>query len=347
MSRQREARQKQAAKERRAENRKLAEVERTRRRRTALIKRFALRAGAVVAVVAVVVAAVVVVREIIRSGRIGPENMASDGLLVTGDGTVATAVKTDPIPADGNPTPSDISSRSSGTLDIVMYVDYGDPASAEFWQASGATLTSAVTSGYLTLEIHPIALETRTAAAAVPTTDPSAEPTAEPSPATTLGATDRDYARRAANAFACVAANTPDRALDVHSALLAAQPGLGAEGMTDAKLVDLVKNAGVDSSDVRSCIGAHNFTDWVDDATGRAAEAAPSPSDWRGKVTTTPTVVVAGQQYAGAPGDVETFASFLDSVYQSFVQPSDSPEQVPDGTVPEETTAPEETPASP
>lgn len=339
MSRQRDARQKQAAKERRAENRKLAESERVRRRRNAQIKKVALRAGAVVAVVAVVVAAVVVVREVIRSGRIGPVNMASDGLLITGDGTIATAVTTDPIPADGSPTPNDISGRTSGILDIVVYVDYGDPASAQFWQASGATLTSAVTSGYLTLEIHPVALEARTAATPAPTTDAAdstdaaADPSAAESPAdatATLGATDRDYARRAANTFACVAANVPDQALDVHSALLAAQPTLDAAGLTDAELVALVEDAGVDSADVRSCIGAHNFTDWVDEATDRAAQAAPSPSDWRGTVTATPTVVVAGQPYTGAMWDVEAFASFLDSVYQSHVPTStDGTETVP------------------
>ncbi len=344
MSRQREARQKQAAKERRAENRKLAEAERVRRRRNARVKKVALRTGAAVAVIAVAVAAVVVVREVIRSGRIGPVNMASDGLMVTGDGTTTTAVLTDPIPADGNPTPRDITSRTSGVLDIVMYVDYGDPASAQFWQASGPTLVSAVTSGYLTLEIHPVALEARTAAtpaptgdadAADPAGDPSAaQPTADPTSATTASPTDRDYAERAANAFACVAANVPDLALDVHDALLAVQPTLDADGLTDAELVTLVENAGVDDSDVRSCIGAHNFVDWVAEATDRAAEAAPSPSDWRGSVTTVPTVVVAGQLYSGAAGDVDTFASFLDTVYQSYVVADDS---LGDGTATEET----------
>ncbi|MDR3068239.1 MAG: hypothetical protein LBU50_01885 [Cellulomonas sp.] len=373
MSRQREARQKQAAKERRAENRKLAEAARARGRRHAQVKKVALRVGAAVAVIAVVVTAVVVVREVVRSGRIGPVNMASDGLLITGDGTIATAVPTDPIPADGSPTPHDISGRGAGVLDVVMYVDYGDPASAQFWQASGQDLVGAVTGGYLSLEIHPVALKARTAAtpaptadaadpaedpaATEPTTDPAedpaateptadpatdpaaAEPTAEPTQAATLGATDRDYARRAANTFACVAANVPDQALDVHDALLAVQPELDTEGLTDAELVDLVENAGVDSSDVRSCIGAHNFVDWVTEATDRAVATAPSPSDWRGSITATPTVVVAGQPYTGAAWDLEGFTSFLDTVYQSYVAASDPL----DGTAPDDGTAPEET----
>lgn len=358
MSRQREARQKQAAKERRAENRKLAEAERARRRRNARIKKVALRGGAVVAVVAVVVAAVVVVRDVIRSGRIGPANMASDGLLITGDGTTATAVPTGRIPAGGTPTPHDISGRASGLLDVVMYVDYGDPASAQFWQASGPTLTSAVTGGLLTLEIHPVALAARTdAVAEPPAADPAEDPSGEPedpeaaadptpAPAATLPATDQGYAKRAANAFACVAANVPDQALDVHDALLTAQPTLGTEGLTDAELVTLVENAGVDDKDVRSCIGAHNFVRWVEEATARATEAAPSPSDWRGSVTATPTVVVAGQVYPGSLSDLEAFASFLDMVYQSYVPSTDGtvPEgTVPEGTVPEET-VPEETP---
>ncbi|MCL2092226.1 MAG: hypothetical protein FWH11_13675 [Micrococcales bacterium] len=370
MSRQREARQKQAAKERRAENRKLAEAERARRRRNAQIKKVALRVGAVVAVVAVVVAVVVVVREVIRSGRIGPVNMASDGLLITGDREAATAVavRTDPIPADGYPTPHDISDRAAGLLDIVVYVDYGDPASAQFWQASGPVLTKAVTEGWLTLEIHPVALETRTAAAPAPTVDPTdpdadpaadpdtdpdaadpavdpaaTEPTADPTPAAaTLGATDQDYARRAANAFACVATDFPDQALAVHDALLAVQPTLGTKGLTDAELVTLVENVGVDSSKVRSCIGAHNFVGWVKKATDRAGKTVVAPSDLRWAVTETPTVVVAGEVYSGPPWDSEAFLSFLDIVGQSYIS-ADYPldetfdDEIPDGTLPEET----------
>ena len=379
MSRQREARQKQAAKERRAENRKLAERERARRRRNAQVKKVAIRGGAVVAVVAVVVAAVVVVRSVIRDGQAGPMNMASDGLLITGDGTTTKAVPTGRVATGGTPTPHDISGRSTGVLDIVMYVDYGDPASAQFWQGSGSLLTSAVasSSGSVTLEIHPVALETRSDAAPTPTTDaatdtatdptdPSADPTDDPAadPAATdtaatpaptaapLHATDRSYAKRAANAFACVAANVPDQALAVHDALLTAQPTLDSKGLSDSELVTLVKGAGVDSAKVNSCIGAHNFTHWVGEATDRATQVAPSPSDWRGAVVATPTVVVAGQEYTGAPEDAAAFGSFVDTVYASYNPSSAGTSDGSDGTVPDNTapdgttpdaTAPEET----
>ncbi|MBU4335255.1 MAG: hypothetical protein KJ548_01660, partial [Actinobacteria bacterium] len=151
MSHQRSARQKAAAKERRAENRTLAEIERRRRRRNAKLRKVALWTGAVIVVVAIVGGSGLAIRARILAGQVGPTNMASDGLLLTGDGSTLTPTTTEPIAAGGTPTPSATDSRSSGVLDFVVYVDYGDPRSAAFWQTSGSLLIEAATSGYATL----------------------------------------------------------------------------------------------------------------------------------------------------------------------------------------------------
>ncbi|MCL2455852.1 MAG: hypothetical protein FWD18_11225 [Micrococcales bacterium] len=319
MSRQREARQKQAARERREENRRRAVVEQARHRRVALLKRAGLWAGAAVLVAGVVTGVVIGVRAWIEVGQTGPTNMASDGLLLTGDGTMVTPVLTDPIPAGGLPVPTDTGDRALGIVDIVVYVDYADPASAAFWAAGGDLITGAVTSGSATLEIHPVALP----ASLSPTTSPTPTPADDAETTEAAEATgsperthaDLDYARRAANAFACVASHSPDHALAMHRALLVAQPTAGTDGLTDAETIDLARTLGAD--DAVGCLRTNAYRAWVRAATDRAMLATPFTAV--GALTQTPTVVVAGQRYTGSLTDAEDLMAFITAVHESLV----------------------------
>lgn len=322
MSYQRSAKQKVARKARRIQDRELARIERERRARNARRRTVALRVTAVVVGLAVVAGVGLVVRARIAAGRTGPTNMASDGLLVVGDGQSAHAQTTAALPDDGTPTPS-VDLSSSGVTQVVAYVDYADPASAAFWRANGASLEQMVTAaaGQLTLEVHPVALTSGRSSFTPSPTTPAATPTATPTASATPAPTNtqdagHDYAVRAANAFACTAALDPDQALAVNDALFAAQPAFGTAGLSDDELVDLVATAGATAPGTESCVRSHRYERWVGQATDRASLAVPF--DGVSALGSTPLVVVAGQEYTGAADDSAAFVQFLLQVSESL-----------------------------
>jgi hypothetical protein len=342
VSYQRSAKQKVTRKARRIQDRELARIERERRAKRAKRRKAELRVAAVVAALAVVVGAGFGVRAWIASGRTGPTNMASDGLLLVGDGSATHGQTTAGLPDDGTPTPTtDLS--ASGVTQVVAYVDYADPASAAFWHANGAALESMLTSaaGQLTLEIHPVAPAagrsafTPTPTTPAPTDDATASATPTPTPTYTPNDEDAgyDYALRAANAFACVAALAPDDALAVNDALFDAQATFGTAGLSDDDLVALVSKAGVTAGGTEKCLRSHRYERWVGQATDRATLALPF--DGVSALAAAPLVVVAGQEYTGAPDDSTQFLSFLLQVADSLTTSSSS-DTGTEGTAPTE-----------
>jgi protein-disulfide isomerase len=265
------------------------EAEAKRRRR----KKWAVQGGLVVGVLAVLaVIALVVTRSLAPAGP-GPLNMASDGIVLSGDGSTVSAVTTEAVPADGSPTAS-----AAGTAEkpsIVVYLDYMCPFCGQFDTTNAEQLETWVTQGAADLEIHPLGFLDNAS----------------------LGS---KYSTRAANALACVANYQPDAALDVNTALFAQQPAENTTGLTDDELVTLVEGAGVDDPAVASCVTGGEFTDWVASATERALND-PLPNSDLAAVSATPTVLVNGQQYQGSPTDAAAFAQFVDEVVAG--QPTD------------------------
>jgi protein-disulfide isomerase len=258
------------------------EAEAKRRRR----RKWALQGGLVVGVLAVLaVVALVVSRSLAPAGP-GPLNMASDGIVLSGDGTTISAVSTDAVPADGSPVPS-----AAGTAEkpsIVVYLDYMCPYCGQFDTTNADQLETWATQGAIDLEIHPLGFLDNAS----------------------MGS---KYSTRSANALACVANTEPDAALDVNTALFAQQPAENTRGLTNDELVTLVQGAGVDDPDVASCIRDGQFDDWVASATERALND-PLPNSDLAAVTATPTVLVNGQQYQGSPTDAAAFAQFVAEV---------------------------------
>lgn len=310
--------QKLPKKDRKALARELARIERERQALRRRHRRRMTWIGVGTTGVAAVVVVALAVHASVVAGRVGPLNMLSDGILVTGDGTNLTATRTAAIEADGDPVAT-AADRSTGKLDIVLYVDYRSPDAATFWAANGAAITSWVTQGQATFELHPLALldgstitPAPTAAATDAATDGTdgaagATETQSPEPFESTG----DYSVRAAGAVACVADIAPDSVLAVHDALVTADPG--ADGLDNAALVTLVQKAGATDDAVATCIKKGEFTDWAAQATTRAAHSVPF--DAVGKVTTSPVVVVAGTQYTGDLGDATAFDQFMSDVY--------------------------------
>lgn len=298
-------------KDRKALAREFAKIEREREVQRRRRNRRLGWTAAGTAVVAVGVVAVLVVQSSIRAGQVGPNNMLSDGVVLGGDGSAITAARTTAIDAGGSPVSTEVD-RTSGVLDLVLYLDYRSPEAETLWSTSSAAIEQWVTAGYATLELHPLALLDGTTVTAAPSASPSASASATAGDDATVDLeTTGDYSLRAAGALACVADAAPDSALAVHDALLAAQPGLGASGLDDDELIALVQGAGVTDETVADCIGSGAFTDWAQEATDRAADGVPYDV---GSVTTSPVLLVGGQEYTGALDDTDALIAFIEEV---------------------------------
>lgn len=257
--------------------RELREQERRRRVR----RRVLLQGGIGVAIIVVVVIVVVVVTASVRHTQqtaVGPRNMASDGILLTGANGAISAVTTPGLAAGQTPTPTSTSSHPD-TVNVVTYIDYQCPICQQFEAANGTLLQQLVTSGAITLEVHPLAFLD----------------------AKSLG---NRYSTRAANAAACVAQYDPDDFLAFTAAMYEHQPAENTSGESDDALKKVVSDAGVTSSDVASCISDETFAAWTSAATARVtASGATIPNSDVTEFPGTPLVVIDGHAYTGGVGD--------------------------------------------
>ena len=261
----------------------MREEEKKRRRRNRIITQMSVVLGAV----AVALIVILVVQSSIKPPIAGPLNMASDGILLQGDGTgKIVAVPTKGIPIDGKPTATDPAAYPD-TVNIVLYVDYQCPFCKLFEQTNAETIGTWVSQGLATVEYHPIAiLNSRSQGT--------------------------NYSSRAGSAAACVANYQPDSFFQANAALFSNQPAEGTSGLTNAEIASVVAQAGVTDVDAVKCINDERYVRWVDDATDRTASAIPN-SDLSG-LTSTPTVLVNGQEYTGAPDDAKAFQAFVSEI---------------------------------
>jgi len=271
-------------KDRREVARETARVQREEQKKREARNRWFLRGGIGLALVAVATIVAVLIVGSVKPPSPGPLNMASDGILMQGDGTTVSAVSTKATAADAKPVPTDVSELTS-TVNIAVYLDYLCPYCGQFETTNGAQLNSWLTAGNITLETHPISILDQSSSGS-------------------------KYSTRSANTAACVANYQPDSFLDVNSALFANQPTEGTTGLTNAELVSLVEEAGVTDESVASCITDQKFGDWVGDASARALDN-PLPNTDIGPLTGTPTVLVQGVKYEGDLGDAAAFETFV------------------------------------
>ena len=271
-----------AAREHAREAREIAAKKRKRN------KLFA-QGGVLLGVLALAGVVVLVVSSLNAPAAPGPLNMASDGIVLDGDGTTMGYVATDAIAADGDPVAS-TAPAAGDPVAIVMYVDYQCPYCAQFETTNASQIEQWVTAGMATVEIHPIAnLDSQS-----------------------LGTR---YSSRSANAAACVANFEPKQFWAVNSAFYANQPEEQTSGLDTAAIKTLVADAGASSQEVSDCIGSETFKSWVTDATLRTRSAIPN-SDLT-SVEGTPTVLVNGQQYVGELTDADAFTAFVSEIAAS------------------------------
>ncbi|HAM26688.1 MAG TPA: hypothetical protein DCP11_08285 [Microbacteriaceae bacterium] len=243
--------------------------------------RFILQGSLIVVSLAIIGVIILVITSSVRPPAPGPRNMLSDGIKI---GQGYKAVSTVALQPGDVPVPS--ASNKSDVIDIQIYVDYQCPICAGFEATNNAQIKSYLKTGAATLEIHPIAILDNMS----------------------LG---QKYSTRAANAAACVANYSPNSYFDFNGLLFDNQPKENTEGLTDAKLASIAKQAKVSSLDsITSCIKDETFTAWVTAATSRATTGPIANSDVK-KVAGTPTVIINGAKYDGAVNDASAFSAAI------------------------------------
>lgn len=273
--------------QRREAAREAARIEREKMKKREARKRLFLRGGVTLGILAVLgVVALVIVIAVQPPGP-GPRNMLSDGILLTSeDGTVIAATKTEAIPSEGEPVPTDPSTLDT-EVNIVVYVDYLCPFCKLFEDTNRATIDGLLRDGVASLEVHPISILDRAS----------------------LGSR---YSSRAANAMACVADMHPNQFYDANNALFAAQPEENTEGLSNDSIIGVIGGAGVLTGELSACIKNETFKSWVTAATDRALNG-PLPNADVPNVQGTPTVIVNGVRYTGPLDDPQAFIDFLDA----------------------------------
>lgn len=244
-----------------------------------------LQGGIVLAVIAVLVVVGLIIAQAVKPAGPGPENMASGGIVFEGEDL---SVRSTPAIQDGEQLVAQEVDRDTVPLDIVIYVDYLCPHCGTFEQQAGQMLEQWVGSGQATLQVYPMNIQ-----------DNFSQGTR--------------YSTRAANAFACVAQESPDAAWEFHSTLLAAdvQPAQNTSGIPNDRLISLAIDAGAaDTVALRQCINNVPFADFITKTTRQAlqgpvvgiAEDAPEQEQ---VVSGTPTVYVNGRLAPTSPAELE------------------------------------------
>jgi protein-disulfide isomerase len=206
-----------------------------------------------------------------------PNNLTEWGGLKMGVGLQAfTDTKT--------PTPD-----AEGAIpEIVVYVDYQCPVCQAFDVPNSAQIRSWVDTGAATLEIRPISFLDR--------------------------ASLNEYSSRVANAAFCVANFEPDAFFDFHETMMLNQSEEGTEGHSDDALFEFATAAGAGSEEIRGCIQAKSFEDYI---IAHTQTVLGEPQQGI-SVTGTPTILVNGQQYVWATGEelvsAANFAAFVQSM---------------------------------
>lgn len=234
----------------------------------------------IVAVLAII--GVVIFTSVSASNSVAnPKNMLSGGILLT---KADKAVTTPAIAPGATPTPT-TQKLDGKTAHIQIWLDYQCPYCDQFETTNSDQMKQWMADDRATLEIHPIAI-----------LDSS---------------TNNEYSTRAAAAASCVANYEPDKFFDINSALFANQPDeQTGSGLTNAKMLDLFKSAGVSSSAITKCVNDQTYAKFVTNRTNEAVSNSQLKNPTTGSFGT-PTVFVNGERYQGGFTDASQFATFV------------------------------------
>ena len=269
--------------DRRAEARETARKMREEAARKAKRRKVIVQSSVIVGIIAVLtIIGVVIFTSVSASNNVAnPKNMLSGGILLT---QADKAVTTPAIAQGAKPTPT-TQTLDGKTAHIQIWLDYQCPYCDQFETTNSDQMKQWMADGQATLEIHPIAI-----------LDSS---------------TNNQYSTRAAAAASCVANYEPDKFFDVNSALFANQPDeQTGSGLTNAKMLELFKGAGVSSSAITKCVNDQTYSKFVTNRTNEAVANSQLKNPQTGSFGT-PTVFVNGERYQGGFTDASQFATFV------------------------------------
>jgi protein-disulfide isomerase len=280
--------------ERRDAAREKAREQRLRQQRREKRNRVVLQASIGVVIIAIVAVVAVIIVNSVRPPGPGPKNMANGGISL--EGAKLSAITTPAPSADSTPTPSP--TVGGGRVLIQAYEDFGCPICQQFEETYGAQIKQLVTSGAAVIQYHPVAILDHSF-------------------------TDQDYSTRAANAAAAVANYSPDAFYKFHTIMYRTdvQPKEGSAGLTDDRLIALVKESGATNlTQIDKAIRDQTFKNWVGQRTDEftSDSGAEKGVDFTKRVDQngqpagagTPTLIVNGQYWDGKTD----FGSFVTQV---------------------------------
>ena len=272
-------------KDRREEAREHARLMREEAKKKARRRKWIIQGSIGVAIIAVLAIVALVIVNTIPQGQTsaGPKNMISNGIVLT---STTKAVRTPALQPGATPVATAQPDKATKAY-ITVYLDYQCPYCQEFEATNATQIGQWLNAGLAQLEIHPLAM-----------LDASSNGT--------------KYSSRAMNAAACVANYDPDDYFAVNTALFKDQPAENTSGLTDAKILSILKGAGASSSQITSCVNNDKFSSWVTASTTRSL-TKPLANSSVPKVSGTPTVIVNGKQYNGSLTDADTFAAFVET----------------------------------
>lgn len=152
-------------------------------------------------------------------------------------------------------------SFGEGDTQVDTFVDFMCPICGDFEEAYGEQLQTAAANDEITLNLHPISILDRYSQ-------------------------NTEFSTRAAASVYCVAAESPDSALDYFNLLFENQPAENSTGLTDDELAAFAEQAGADSA--ADCIADGTYKRYVTSQT--------NAHDIQG----TPTVEIDGERIENA-----------------------------------------------
>lgn len=269
--------------DRRAEARETARRMREEAAKKAKRRKIIVQSSVIVGIIAVLtIVGVVIFTSVSASNNVAnPKNMLSGGILLTASDK---AVTTPAIAEGAKPTPT-TQTLDGKTAHIQIWLDYQCPICDQFETTNSDQMKQWMSQGAATLEIHPVAILD--------------------------SATNNQYSTRAAAAASCVANYDPDKFFDVNSALFANQPDeQTGSGLTNAKMLELFKGAGVSSSAITTCVNDQTFGKFITNRTNEVVSNSQLKNPQSGGFGT-PTVFVNGERYQGSVSDATQFATFV------------------------------------
>jgi protein-disulfide isomerase len=287
--------------ERRDAAREKAREQRLRQQRRERRNKVALQTTIGIVIVAIVAVVAVIIVNSVRPPGPGPRNMANGGITIAG--ADLAAARTEAPAGDATPTPQ--ATVGGGKVLIQAYEDFGCPACQSFEQTYGSSIKQLITSGAAVVQYHPVAILDN-------------------------HFTDNSYSTRSANAAAAVANYSPNAYPAFHELLYksSVQPAEGGAGLTDDRLISLVKQAKASKiPQITKAIKDQQFKSWVSARTDEFIDKTGSLADVKiptANRASTPTIVVNGQYWNST--DNPNFGSFVTSVGGAIsTTPSASP----------------------